>query len=180
MKIVVAVTGASGIIYAINFLQATKKNNIETHLVITEAAKKVAKHETGSIEILESLSNYIYSPEDLEAPIASGSFNVDGMVIVPCSMKTIGALANGYANNLVIRAADVNLKEKKPVILVPRETPLHSIHLDNMSKLSKIGAVILPAMPGFYHNPKKIDDLVEFITKKILDQLRIENQCLKD
>jgi 4-hydroxy-3-polyprenylbenzoate decarboxylase len=175
MKLVIAVTGASGIIYAENFLKATKKHDIETHLIITESAKKVAKHENIKIERFESFTKYHYPPNDLEAPISSGSYKIDAMVIIPCSMKTVGALAHGYAENLVTRAADVQLKEKRRLIIVPRETPLHAIHLENMAKLSQNGVVILPAMPGFYHNPKTIEELADFISGKILDQLKIQN-----
>jgi 4-hydroxy-3-polyprenylbenzoate decarboxylase len=179
MRLVVAITGASGILYSQNFLEAARNHGIETHLIISEAAKLVAKHENVKIEELMALSDYYYTPKNLEAPLSSGSYRMDGMVIIPCSMKTLGALANGYAENLVIRAAEVQLKEKRPLILVPRETPLHTIHLENMSKLSRIGVVILPAMPGFYHNPKKLEHLADFITGKILDQLEIDNEKFK-
>ena len=176
MKLIVAVTGASGIAYAVSFLKAIKQQDIESHLIITEAAQKVANHEIGDIKQLTSLATHVYDPDDMSAGIASGSYRVDGMVIVPSSMKTIAALANGFADNLVTRAADVQLKERRPLIIVPRETPLHAVHLENMAKLSHLGAVILPAMPGFYHNPKSIDDLVDFISGKILDQLGVNNK----
>jgi 4-hydroxy-3-polyprenylbenzoate decarboxylase len=176
MKLIVAVTGASGIIYAVNFLKASNKHNIQIHLIVTNSAKAVAKHEMGGIEQLVTLSDHVYSPDDMSAGIASGSYPVDGMVIVPSSMKTIAALANGYTDNLVTRAADVQLKERRPLVIVPRETPLHTVHLENMVKLSQLGAIILPAMPGFYHNPESIDDLVDFISGKILDQLRVSNK----
>ena len=166
MKLIVAVTGASGIAYAVSFLKAIKQQDIESHLIITEAAQKVANHEIGDIKQLTSLATHVYDPDDMSAGIASGSYRVDGMVIVPSSMKTIAALANGFADNLVTRAADVQLKERRPLI----------IHLENMAKLSHLGAVILPAMPGFYHNPKSIDDLVDFISGKILDQLGVNNK----
>jgi len=176
MKLVVAVTGASGIVYALNFLKAASKYDFETYLIITEAGEKVAKHELGDTEQLKSLARRVYTPEDLAADIASGSYPLDGMVIVPASMKTVSALANGYTDNLVTRAADVQLKERRPLIVVPRETPLHAVHLENMAKLSRLGAVILPAMPGFYHNPESVDDLVDFVVGKILDQLGVENK----
>ncbi|MFC1803343.1 UbiX family flavin prenyltransferase [Thermoproteota archaeon] len=176
MKLVVAVTGASGIIYAVNFLKASNKHDIETHLIITDSAKVIAKHEMGGIEQLVKLSKHVYCPDDMSAGIASGSYPVDGMVIVPSSMKTIAALANGFTDNLVTRAADVQLKERRPLVIVPRETPIHAVHLENMAKLSQLGATILPAMPGFYHNPKSIDDLVDFISGKILDQLGVSNK----
>ena len=170
-----AVTGASGITYALSFLKALKQYNIESNLIITESAKKVASHEIADIKQITSLATQIYDPDDMSAGIASGSYPVDGMVIVPSTMKTIAALANGFTDNLVTRAADVQLKEKRPLIVVPRETPLHAVHLENMAKLSHLGAVILPAMPGFYHKPETIDDLVNFISGKILDQLGVKN-----
>ncbi len=175
MKLIVAVTGASGITYAVSFLKALKKHDIETHLIVTDSAKAVASHEIGDIKQLTSLATHVYNPDDMSAGIASGSFPVDGMVIVPSSMKTIAALAVGFADNLVTRAADVQLKERRPLIIVPRETPLHAVHLENMAKLSHLGAVILPAMPGFYHSPETIDDLVDFISGKILDQLGVNH-----
>jgi 4-hydroxy-3-polyprenylbenzoate decarboxylase len=175
MKLIVAVSGASGIIYALNFLKATKKHNIEVHLLISDSAKVVASHEIGDTKILDELAKYVYDPHDMSVGIASGSYPIDGMVIVPASMKTIAALANGFSNNLLTRAADIQLKERRPLIVVPRETPLHTVHLENMAKLSSLGAVILPAMPGFYHQPEKIDELADFISGKILDQLKIKN-----
>ncbi len=179
MKLIVAVTGASGLIYALSFLKAARKHDIETLLIITESARKVAKHEIKDIELLTKLASRTFEPNELTASIASGSFKVDGMVIVPSSMKTISALAHGYADNLVTRAADVQLKERRPLIIVPRETPLHASHLENMAKLSSLGAIILPAMPGFYHKPNSIKELVDFISGKILDQLGVENKLYK-
>jgi 4-hydroxy-3-polyprenylbenzoate decarboxylase len=179
MKLIISITGASGIIYAKHLLKATNELDIETHVIITNNAKTVAKYEIGDPEQLEKLATFSYEAFDLEASIASGSFKVDAMVIVPASMKTIGAIASGYCNNLVTRAADVHLKEKRKLIIVPRETPLHTIHLENLVKLSKVGAVILPAMPGYYHNPKTIEDLANFITGKILDQIGIKNTLYK-
>lgn len=179
MRLVVAVTGASGSIYAKNFLEAAKSHGIETHLIVTEAGKTVARHELGDVEQLTALADYIYEPQDLKAPLASGSFRVDGMVIVPATMKTVAALAHGYNNNLLTRAADVHLKERMPLVVVPRETPLHAVHLENMAQLSRLGAVILPAMPGFYHHPESVDDLASFISGKILDQLGVPNKLYR-
>ena len=179
VRLIVAVTGASGSIYAKNFLEAAKSQDIETHLIITEAGKTVAGHELGDAETLKELADFNYEPDDLEAPLASGSFRVDGMVIVPATMKTVAALAHGYNANLVTRAADVQLKERRPLILVPRETPLHAVHLENMATLSRIGAVMLPAMPGFYHRPETVDNLASFISGKILDQLGVPNNLYR-
>jgi len=179
VKLVVAVTGASGSIYAENFLRAAKSQGIETHLIVTDAGKTVVGHELGDSETLTGLADFTYEPNDLEAPLASGSIRVDGMVIVPATMKTVAALAHGYNANLVTRAADVHLKEGRPLIVVPRETPLHAVHLENMARLGRLGAVILPAMPGFYHNPESIDDLASFISGKILDQLGVPNKLYR-
>ena len=176
MELVIAVTGASGTIYAKSLLEVLKKHDVNIHLIISDAALKVAKHEQVNISELKKLAKTVYSPDDLEAPIASGSNHVDAMIIIPASMKTIGALATGYTHNLITRAADVQLKEKRKLIIVPRETPLHTIHLENLTKLSRIGAHIIPAMPGFYHNPETVMDLVNMITGKILDQLGIPNK----
>ncbi len=179
MKVIVAVTGASGTIYAKGLLEAAKNHGIETHLVVTDSGKKVAEYELDGITQLKELASSNYDWKDLTASIASGSYDVDAMVIVPSSMKTVSAIAHGFADNLVTRAADVQLKEKRPLILVPRETPLHAIHLENMAKLAHMGAIIIPAMPGFYHNPQNIQDLVDFITGKILDQLGKKNNLYK-
>jgi flavin prenyltransferase len=175
MKLIVAVTGASGIIYAVNFVKAAKNKGVEIFLIVTDSAKNVANYEIGDISTLTELADRVYNPEELSAEISSGSYPVDGMVIVPASMKTIAAIANGFADNLVTRSADVQLKERRRLVIVPRETPLHSVHLINMAKLSRLGAVILPAMPAFYHKPETIEELVDFISGKILDQLGVEN-----
>lgn len=179
MKVIVAVTGASGSIYAKGFLEAATKHDIETHLIITDSGKKVIEYELGDPKQLVDLADSTYNWKDLTATIASGSHDVDAMVIVPSSMKTVSAIAHGFADNLVTRAADVQLKERRPLILVPRETPVHAIHLENMAKLSSVGAVILPAMPGFYHKPESVQDLVDFIAGKILDQLGKKNQMYR-
>ena len=179
MKVVVAVTGASGTIYAKGFLEAAKEHGIETHLIITDSGEMVARHELGGVHGLVKLAHSVYDHKDLLAGIASGSHDVEAMVIVPCTMKSVSAIAHGFADNLVTRAADVQLKEGRSLILVPRETPVHAIHLENMAKLAHMGAVILPAMPGFYHDPKSVQDLVDFITGKILDQLGVKNKMYK-
>ena len=180
MKLIVALTGASGIIYGKRLLEVLKEKKIETHLIITDAAEKVAKHELSMArKDLEKFADHVYSVDDLLAPIVSGSFKTDGMVIIPCSMKTLAGIAHGYAGNIVLRAADVMLKEKRKLILVPRETPLGVIHLRNMLELAKYGASIVPAMPAYYHNPKSIEDLVDFVVGKVLDSLGIEHKLFK-
>lgn len=177
MRLVIGISGASGIIYGVKLLQALRELSVETHLTITDSAVKVAEHEHGmSKEEIVGLATYHYDINDLTAPIASGSFTHDGMVVAPCSMKTLAGIANGYADNLLLRAADVTLKEKRRLILVPRETPLSVIHLRNMLNLARAGAVILPAMPGFYGGPRTIEDLVNHVVGRVLDQLGIQHE----
>ncbi len=181
MKLVVCITGASGVIYGVKLLEELKKRKeIETFLVISNGAKKVIELETDhSINYIKSLADFYYDEDDFQAPIASSSFLIDGVVIVPTSMKTLSAIANGFGNNLITRVADIAIRMNKPLILVPRETPLSAIHLENMLKLAKLGVRILPACPGFYHKPKNIDDLINFIVGKILDILGLENRKFK-
>jgi 4-hydroxy-3-polyprenylbenzoate decarboxylase len=178
--IVVAISGASGVIYGVRLLEVLKKLNKDTALVITDPARIILRHELNmEEEELKELTGTIYDPKDLTASINSGSFRFHSMVIVPCTMKTISAIANGYANNAITRSADVVLKERRKLVLVPRETPLRSVHLENMLKISREGGIILPAMPAFYHNPENIDDLCNFVVGKILDILEIDNNLFK-
>lgn len=176
MKVVVGITGASGVIYAIRLLEEFKNNNIETHLVISEVAEDIILHESNyDVKSVINLADYYYEEKDLTAKINSGSFRFDCCIIIPCSMKSLSAISNGYADNTITRVCDVTLKERRTLILVPRETPLRTIHLENMTKISKEGGIILPAMPGFYHNPQTIDDQINFIIGKIFDLLKIDN-----
>ena len=178
--IVVAITGASGVIYGIKLIEALNNLNIENSLVISDAARIVIESETDySVEEVINLADKYYDFNDLTASINSGSFKADGLVIAPCSMKTLSSIANGYGANTITRVADVSLKERRPTIIVPRETPLRSIHLQNMLTLSQEGAIILPAMPGFYSTHDTVDDQVNFIVGKILDSLKIENDLFK-
>lgn len=178
--IVVAITGASGVIYGVRLLEELKKLKEDTALLITDPAKIILKYELNmNEEEIDKLASFIYDPKDLTASINSGSFRFNSMVIVPCTMKTISAIATGYASNAITRAADVTLKERRKLVLVPRETPLRSVHLENMLKISKEGGIILPAMPGFYHNPENIDELCNFVVGKILDVLEIDNNLFK-
>jgi 4-hydroxy-3-polyprenylbenzoate decarboxylase len=175
-KIVIGFSGASGIIYGIRLLEILHSINIQTYLIISEWAKKNIEIETDkTLEYVKSLSSIIYDNFKLDASVSSGSFLHDGMVIVPCSMKSLSSIANGYDDTLISRAASVTLKESRKLILVPRETPLSRIHLENMIKLQEAGAVILPAMPGFYHRPSTIDEIVDHLVGKILDQLKIKH-----
>lgn len=178
MRVLVAITGASGVIYGLRLLEVLKDKKLETHCVISEAAKKIIRHEVRGKKY-QSLIESCHAANDIEASFSSGSFKLDAMVVAPCSMKTLAAIANGYADNLITRAADVMLKERRKLVLVPRETPLSAIHLENMLKLSQLGVVILPAMPAFYHNPKSVEDLVDFVAGKTLDALGIENNLFR-
>jgi len=147
-------------------------------IIISDNGKRVIEHEIGDVEqAMSKLGKYgeIYYENQIDAPPASGSSLFDAMIVCPCSMKTLSAVANGYCSNLITRSADVMLKEGRKLILVPRETPMSPIHIENMLKLSRIGVVILPASPAFYHKPKKVEEMVDFIVGKILDSLRIEN-----
>jgi 4-hydroxy-3-polyprenylbenzoate decarboxylase len=176
MKLIVGISGASGVIYGVRFLEALNRENIETHLVLTPLAEKVLEQETNfKKQKLIGLATYHYQISDLTAPISSGSFLTQGMIIIPCSMKTLAGIACGYSDNLLLRAADVTLKEKRTLIIVPRETPLRKVHLENMLRLANEGATILPAMPGFYYNPKTLDEVINHIVGKVLDILRIDH-----
>jgi len=180
MRLIVAITGASGAIYGKRLLEVLRNKKIENHLVISEAAEKVIEHELEiTKEDLEKLATHAYDEDDLAAPIVSGSFKTDGMVIIPCSMKTLAGISHGYSNNLILRAADVTLKEKRKLVLVPRETPLNIIHLRNMLNLAKQNVVILPAMPAYYHKPKSVDSLADYVVGKVLDILEIEHDLFK-
>lgn len=179
-KIVIGFSGASGIIYGIRLLEILHSINIQTYLIISEWAKKNIEIETDkTLEYVKSLSSVNYDNFKLDASVSSGSFLHDGMVIVPCSMKSLSSIANGYDDTLISRAASVTLKESRKLIIVPRETPLSRIHLENMIKLQEAGAIILPAMPGFYHNPSTIDEIIDHLVGKILDQLKIEHDLFK-
>ncbi|HEX5574127.1 MAG TPA: UbiX family flavin prenyltransferase [Nitrososphaeraceae archaeon] len=179
-KIVIGFSGASGIIYGIRLLEILHSINIQTYLIISEWAKKNIEIETDkTLEYVKSLSSVNYDNFKLDASVSSGSFLHDGMVIVPCSMKSLSSIANGYDDTLISRAASVTLKESRKLIIVPRETPLSRIHLENMIKLQEAGAIILPAMPGFYHKPSTIDEIIDHLVGKILDQLKIEHDLFK-
>jgi len=179
-RLVVGVTGASGVVYAKRLLEVLKEKNIETHLIVSKTAEKIIKHELEMDRAdFDKLGRYRYREDEVDAPLASGSFKIDGMVIIPCSLKTLAGIASGYTDNLILRAADVTLKEKRKLVLVPRETPLSAIHLRNMLELAIIGVVILPAMPSFYHKPKSIHELVDFIVGKILDIFGIEHDLFR-
>ncbi len=179
MKVVLCMTGASGVIYGIRILEELAARGHEVNLVVTRGAEKLLAHEVGvKVEELKKWTLCLYTEDDLEAPIASGSQKFDAVVIAPCSMKTAAGIAYGYAENLVLRTADVALKEGRKLVLVIRETPLNAIHLENLLKLSRIGVHIVPAAPGFYGKPRSIEDLVNFIVGKVLDLLGVENNLI--
>lgn len=176
MRVVVGISGASGVIYGIRLLEELQKVDVETHLIISKIAEDIIKHETSfSLDDVNNLADFVHNEDDLNAIVNSGSFKFDTAIIIPCSMKTLSAISNGYGDKVITRVADVTLKERRQLIVVPRETPLRTVHLENMTKLSREGAIILPAMPGFYHNPQTIDDQINFIIGKIFDIMNIEN-----
>jgi len=180
MRILLSIGGASGSIYGVKLLEMLSKSGNEIHLILSSGAKKIVKHETNfSYNDLVKKAHVSYENDDLFAAPASGSFKMDAMIVCPCSMKTLSAIANGYGDTLTSRAASCFLKEERKLILVVRETPLDLPGIKNMLSAKKAGATILPAMPGFYHKPEKIHDLVDFIVGKILDQLGVNHSLFK-
>jgi len=191
--LVVAITGASGAIYGIRLVEELLRSGYRIYLLISKQAFSIIKTETGvnwagktESEIEKKIQKYFlsrdvkyYREDNLSAPISSGSFATDGMFVVPCSMKTLSGIANGYANNLIERAADVMLKEGKRLIISPREMPFNVIHLENMLKLARLGVKISPPIPAFYHKPKNINGIVDFVVGKILDSSGINNKLFK-
>ena len=179
-RIVVAMTGASGAILGIRLLEALQKADVEAHLILSEWAERTIALETDySKEKVWSLAHRVHPVSDLAASVSSGSFHTDGMVISPCSMKTLSAIASGFSYNLITRCADVALKERRRLILVTRETPLSAIHLENMLKLSRLGAVILPPCVGFYTRPQMVEDVLSHLTGKTLDLLDVEHHLFQ-
>lgn len=185
---VVAITGASGSVYGLKLVSELLRAGERVSLILTSAGRQVLRHETGFDwsadceeqrqqvqEHFASIAVDCLAIDDFWAGAASGSATTDAMIVIPCSMGTAGRIAAGLSGNLLERAADVMLKERRPLLLVPRETPFNTIHLENLLRLSRAGAVILPAMPGFYHGPKTMDDLVDFVVGKVLDQLCIQH-----
>lgn len=179
-RIVVGISGASGVIYGIRLLKVLKEIEWETHLVISEAAKQNILLETSfTVKDVEDLADKVYDPKNQAAAISSGSFKTSGMVIVPCAIKTLSGVAHSFNENLLIRAADVTLKERRRLILVVRETPLHKGHLALMQKVADLGGIILPPVPAFYINPKSIEDLIDHTIGKILDIMEIDHTLYK-
>jgi 4-hydroxy-3-polyprenylbenzoate decarboxylase len=174
VEIVVGISGASGVGYGIRMLQVLQ--GMVTHLIMTDSARKIIEIETNfSSEDIEDLADHVYAEDDFTAPIASGSYRFDAMVIIPCSMKTLAGVACGLSDNLIGRCAEVCLKDRRRLVMVPRETPLSLIQLKNMAAATEAGAVVLPASPAFYSRPQNIDDLIDVLVGRVLDQISVEN-----
>ena len=175
--ILIAITGASGIAIAVKLLNVLKEKKIDTELVISRAAEQVLSTESNlSISDLHQLATHYYDVDDLTAPPASGSHKIEAMIIVPCTMKTLAAIANGYSDNLITRVADVTIKEKRKLILIVRESPLSPIHLENMLKLARLGVVIAPPVPSYYIKPTSVAELINHTVGRILDQIGLESK----
>jgi flavin prenyltransferase len=175
-RLVVGISGATGAIYGIRLLEFLSKSDVETHLVISDSAEKTIRMETHwTLEQVKALATVTYNMEDVGADISSGSFHAEGMVVIPCSIKSLSAIANSYNENLLIRAADVTLKERRKLVLVVRETPLHRGHLSLMLNAADAGAVILPPIPAFYFLPKTLDDIINHTVGRALDVFNIDH-----
>jgi 4-hydroxy-3-polyprenylbenzoate decarboxylase len=180
MRLIVGISGASGPIYGIRLLEILREKKVETHLILTPAAKKIIPQETSYFpDRVKNLASYAYEDGDLDAPLSSGSFLTEGMVVIPCSIKTLSAIANSYDENLLIRAADVTLKERRKLVLAVRETPLHKGHINLMGKAADAGAILLPPIPAFYFHPQTIDDLINHTVGKVLDLFAITNRLFE-
>jgi flavin prenyltransferase len=179
--LIIAITGATGAIYGIRLLEVLSSiKGIETHLIISEAGETTIKCETGwAVEDVKKLATSTYDFKDMGARLSSGSFQRDGMIIAPCTVKTMSALANSFSDNLIIRAGDVTLKERKKLVLAVRETPLHLGHLRSMVQLTEMGAIIMPPVPAFYHHPESVRDIVDHIVGKILDTMEIKHNLFQ-
>ncbi len=177
MILVIGISGASGVIYGIRLLEAlSRQPDVEIHLVISRAAEVNIRAETDyKLEDIKTLADYNYAVNDTGARLASGSFRRDGMIVAPCSVKTMSALANSYNDNLLVRAGDVTLKEGRKLVLLVREMPFHLGHLESMAKLCRMGATIMPPVPAFYHGPKTIEDIISHTVGKVLDTFDIEH-----
>lgn len=179
-RIVIGISGASGVVYGVKMLAILKDMDYETHLVISEAGKINIRIETGQdVQEIAAMATVVHDNNDMTAALASGSFITEGMIVVPCTIKTLSAIANSYDSNLLVRAADVTLKEKRKLVLVVRETPLHKGHLRLMTLAADMGAHILPPIPSFYHNPKTIDDIIHQTIGKVFDFMGIEHHLFQ-
>ena len=173
-RLIVGLTGATGAIFGIRLLEALKQSDVESHLIVSKWAERTIRHETRyTMDQVTALASVHYNINDMGATVSSGSFLTEGMVIIPCSMRTLGGIAHGYGEHLIHRAADVVLKERRRLVLVPRETPLSQVHIENMLKLARLGVTMLPPMPAFYNHPSSIEDIVDHIVARVLDQFGI-------
>ena len=173
-RFIIGITGATGVIYGVRLLERLRDAGVETHVVISRWGARTLQHETRhSREDVEGLASVAYRPDDLGAAISSGSFQTDGMIVAPCSAKSLAAIAHGYGDNLIHRAADVVLKERRRLLLAVREAPLSDIHLENMLKLSRMGVVIFPPLPAFYNHPTTVDAVVDHVVARMLDQVGV-------
>jgi 4-hydroxy-3-polyprenylbenzoate decarboxylase len=175
-RLIIGISGASGVVYGVRMLEVLREvEGVETHLVMTPAAKKTIVLETDlGVSDVEALANEVHGFGDISASLSSGSYKTTGMVVIPCAMKTLSGIANSYSDNLLLRAADVALKDRRKLVLVVRETPLHLGHLRLMAQVTEMGAILMPPMPAFYHRPKTIDDLINQTVNRVLDVLDIE------
>ena len=177
MRLVVGISGSSGVIYGVRLLEVLRELKVESYLVMSTAAKETLVMETDKkVSEVEALASEVLGFNDIAASIASGSFRTDGMAVIPCSMKTLAGIATGYSDNLLLRAADVTLKERRPLVVVPREAPLTTIHLENMLRVANAGGIIVPAAPAFYTKPKTIEDMVDHTVGKVLDLFHVNHK----
>lgn len=181
MRLIVGITGATGAIYGIRLMEVLSGiSSVETHLVVSKVGGDNIESETGwTVDRVKALATRTYDVEDVGAPLASGSFKTDGMIIAPCTVKTMSALANSYTENLIIRAGDVTLKERRRLVVLFRETPLNLGHLRNMARVTEMGAIVLPPVPAFYHRPKSIQDIVDQTVGKVLDLFGVEHDLYR-
>jgi 4-hydroxy-3-polyprenylbenzoate decarboxylase len=180
LRVAVGISGASGAVLGLRLLEVLKEMRVETHAVMTKAAERILRDEHGaSREDVAKLAHRLYDVDDFTAPIASGSFKVDGMVVAPCSMKTLAGIVCGYSDNLLLRAADVTLKEGRPLVLVVREAPLSVVHLRNMLAAAEMGAVVLPPVLTFYIKPRSVEDLVDYVVGRALDALGLKHSLYR-
>ncbi|MFH1003598.1 MAG: UbiX family flavin prenyltransferase [Chloroflexota bacterium] len=181
MRLIIGITGATGAIYGVRLMEVlSQAKDVETHLIISDAGSINIEYETDwKTEDVIALADYTYDVNDITARLSSGSFKRDGMIVAPCTVKTMSALANSYTSNLVVRAGDVTLKEGKKLLLLVRETPLHIGHIRNMERLAEMGAIIMPPIPAFYHRPQTIQDLVDHTVGKALDFFDIEHNLFE-
>ncbi|MCY3815015.1 MAG: UbiX family flavin prenyltransferase [Gammaproteobacteria bacterium] len=181
MRLIIGISGASGVIYGIRLLEALRESpDLETHLIISNGGKvNIALETDWKVRDVEALADVVYSDSDVAATIASGSFRTGGMIVAPCSMKTLGAIVNSYAANLLVRAADVTLKEGRKLVLAPRETPLHAGHLRLMHEAALMGAVVAPPVPGFYAKPASVEDIVNHTVGRLMDLFGLETDLVR-